>query len=199
MAIFQSFKQYIDRKLLKNQTFSLISNDCWAGEVYHYFNLAYNTPFIGLYIMAPCYIRLLQNFKYYMELPLEFVEKSRYKSVNESKVHHGYFPTAVIHDVEIQFLHYKSEAEAIKKWERRKDRINWDNLFFKFDGNKDEATDQLIHEFDNLDFQNKICFVAKQMPSVNSALFCPNWDSNGVKLFYLAKRQFPLVRWLNRK
>lgn len=35
-------------------------------------------------------------------------------------------------DIEVVFLHYKSEEEAYQKWNRRKKRINYNNLIFKF-------------------------------------------------------------------
>ena len=66
--------KFLNKKRLKNNSFCIISNDCWGGELYAYFDVQYNTPFIGLYLMAPCYIKLLQNFEDYMQLDLNFIE-----------------------------------------------------------------------------------------------------------------------------
>lgn len=38
-------------------------------------------------------------------------------------------------DVEIHFLHYKSETEAQEKWNRRLKRMNFNNILFKFSDN----------------------------------------------------------------
>ena len=46
---------------LKNTLFTIISNNCYAGWVYRYFNLPYYTPTVGLFIMTDDYIKLLNN------------------------------------------------------------------------------------------------------------------------------------------
>ena len=38
-------------------------------------------------------------------------------------------PIGILDDIEVIFLHYKSEDEAYQKWNRRKERIVWDNIF----------------------------------------------------------------------
>lgn len=40
------------------------------------------------------------------------------------------YPVAKLDDVTIHFVHYKTEQEAREKWNRRKERVNYDNLFF---------------------------------------------------------------------
>lgn len=71
---------------LKNKTFTIISDTCWGGFIYQYFNLPYNSPFIGLYIFSPDYIDLLSNFKKYMNDELTFMHKI---SLTSSKYHYS--------------------------------------------------------------------------------------------------------------
>src|ERR1700733_1243073 len=100
---------------------SIISNDCFGGEVYRSLDIPYNTPFIGLMLMAPCYITLLMNLEYYLDQDLSFIQVSKYELVNIMLKEKGYFPIATIgKEIEIQFLHYESEMEARQKWEKRK-------------------------------------------------------------------------------
>ena len=47
---------------LINDNFTIISNNCFAGFVYQKFDIQYNTPFVGLFILGPDYIYLLKNF-----------------------------------------------------------------------------------------------------------------------------------------
>ena len=47
---------------LINDNFTIISNNCFAGFVYQKFDIQYNTPFIGLFILGPDYIYLLKSF-----------------------------------------------------------------------------------------------------------------------------------------
>ncbi len=188
--------KFLNKKRLKNNSFCIISNDCWGGELYAYFDVQYNTPFIGLYLMAPCYIKLLQNFEKYMQLDLNFIEKSKYEEVNSYKVN-KHFPTAKLGDVEIQFLHYKSNEEAQDKWTRRKERMNLDRLFFKFDGQKDLADLTLMKEFDQLPFKNKICISQTKTSEVKSNVYCPNWEQDGAKMFTKSIQFFNITKWLN--
>lgn len=48
------------------------------------------------------------------------------------KLHQEIVPIGLIDDVEVVFLHYKTFDEAVEKWNRRKSRINWDNLYNVF-------------------------------------------------------------------
>lgn len=38
-------------KRLRSTDFTVISNNCWAGTVYRYFNLPYLSPTCGLYFL----------------------------------------------------------------------------------------------------------------------------------------------------
>ncbi len=73
--IFQDQISKKDIKLLQDKNFVIISNNCWGGEIYSWFKRPYNSPFIGLFLNGPCYLKLLSNFDYYMSLDLNFVAK----------------------------------------------------------------------------------------------------------------------------
>lgn len=151
---------YLERKKLKNKDFCIISNNCWGGFIYQNFGLKYNTPTIGLFIYEKDYVKFCSDLKYYLSLPLEFIEieNSKYyaKATNDGKNKITY-PVAKLGDIEIFFMHYKSQAEAIEKWERRKKRINFNNLLFKM-SERTDCDEQTITEFCNLPHKNKICF-----------------------------------------
>jgi uncharacterized protein (DUF1919 family) len=196
----KSICQRYNKWKLKNNNFTVFSNDCWGAEVYQYYDLAYNTPFIGLYLMAECYLKFLKRPEYYLSLDLQFTEKSKYEQVEQTRIsREKYFPTGVLEDVEIQFLHYESEAEAIEKWNRRKQRINFNSLFIKFDGSKDGATDEIISEFDQLHFKNKICLSNRKIENIKSLVYCPNWEKDGAVMFKKSIKYFNLPKWLNDK
>ncbi len=48
----------------------IITNNCYGLKYYSLRKIQYNTCFIGLFIFAPCYIKLLENFNNIMNLPL---------------------------------------------------------------------------------------------------------------------------------
>ena len=57
-----------------NKDFSIISNNCYAGIVYQYLGLKYNTPTIGLFFFSDEYIKFLEKFNYYIKQELTFID-----------------------------------------------------------------------------------------------------------------------------
>ncbi|GAA3951394.1 DUF1919 domain-containing protein [Hymenobacter algoricola] len=189
----------LDRYRLKNKSFTLFSDDCWGGEVYKHFDHPFNTPFIGLMLEAPCYMRLVSEPKHYLAQPLVFQKHSFYQGIDALRARwHHYFPIATLgSDVEIQFLHYHSDAEAQEKWTRRVQRINWGNIFLKFDGSKAGATPELTQQFDQLPFP-RLTLLREPQPEIQSALVVPRYVNDGMLQFERARPHFDLLGWLNR-
>ncbi|MEY8462811.1 DUF1919 domain-containing protein [Streptococcus merionis] len=187
---------FIPRRRLKNKQFTIISDNCWAGKVYQELGLPYQTPTIGLFIFSPDYLKLVKNPKYYLKndnVELQFIKKSRYISDFENK-----YPLALLDDIEIHFLHYDSEEEALDKWNRRMKRIHWDNLYFKFNDN-DNCTYSLMKEFDSLPYKSKVIFSSRNFPDLSSLVHFKSRENEGhvgidLKIYH---RYFNAVTWLN--
>ncbi|MBQ2718082.1 MAG: DUF1919 domain-containing protein [Clostridia bacterium] len=160
----------IRRRCIKNKDFSIICNNCWAGYVYRRYGISYLTPTVGLYFFAEDFIKLCYNLKYYMHLPLEFisVEESKYSNKLKEKGQVN-VPIARLDDIEVIFLHYKTEQEAREKWERRVKRINYDNLIFKFSEMNDCSYEHL-QKFDALEVDKKFVIVTKQYDKINCSI-----------------------------
>jgi len=156
---------------LKNTNFTIISNNCWGGTVYRDYGLEYYSPTVGMYFFAEEYIKFLRNIRSYMTMEPHFIDftKSKYYNYMLENNHETNILIALIGDVEIVFLHYKSKEEAFNKWERRKKRINWDNMIVKFN-DQNLCTEELINEFDKMNFKNKICFTAKPYNNLNTVI-----------------------------
>jgi uncharacterized protein (DUF1919 family) len=145
----------LQRLRLKKKNFVIISNNCWGGDVYESLGIKYNTPFVGLFIYAPCYIMLLKNFNEIVHKEVKFIPKSKYKEKIE-------YPIGLLDDnIEIHFLHYKSIDEAKSKWDRRIKRLklntDLDNYYFKYD-DTDLGNNEILNDFHNLPYKNKISF-----------------------------------------
>ena len=54
---------FIPRRRLKNKNFTIICDNCWAGKVYQELGLPYQTPFVGMFVFSPDYIKMLKNIK----------------------------------------------------------------------------------------------------------------------------------------
>jgi uncharacterized protein (DUF1919 family) len=64
-----------------------------------------------------------------------------------------------LYDVDIVFLHYHTFLEAVDKWNRRRHRLNMNNLIVKFnDQNGFTLSD--YEDFKRLDYKNKIFVTA---------------------------------------
>jgi uncharacterized protein (DUF1919 family) len=193
-----------DIKRLEKKDFVIISNNCFGGQAYVNLELQYNTPFAGVFMYGPCYLKMLKNFSYYMEQKLVFVEKSIYKG--EGKV----YPIAKLDDVEVHFLHYPTKEEAAEKWYRRKERMlkvtNFDNYYFEI-SDRDGVDSTIIKEFHKLDFKNKISFAAKPIsglsPNEHISVFNDfnqhkSQTPNGKKMFKISFLYLDFVHWINK-
>lgn len=160
------------RRLFINTTdFTIISNNCWGGKVYRYFKLPYNSPTVGLYFYPKDYLRFISDIKHYMNLELEFIsyEQSKYSESLKSKGQTN-IPIGKLDDVEIVFLHYKDAEEARVKWNRRKARINWSNVYYKFTEMNGCSMDDL-KAFEKLKLERKVLFVSEDYGLHNQIIF----------------------------
>ena len=149
-------KRFFVKWLVKNKDFSIISNNCWAGRVYQYLDMPYLSPTAGLYFFAPDYIKFVKDLKGYLDTPLEFISPEESKYFEELKKRNQLSkPIGRLNDVEIVFLHYSSEKEAFEKWNRRKERVNFNHIIFKF-SRMNLCTDKEISEFSLLSFKKKV-------------------------------------------
>jgi uncharacterized protein (DUF1919 family) len=197
---FQTRNIKIKGKII-NTNFSVISNNCWGAEIYRELEIQYLTPFVGLFIFATCYIELLKNLDLNMKKDLIFINKSKYESANTLR-EKQYYPIGLLGgNIEIHFLHYENDQEALEKWTRRTERINWNNLFIEF-SDRDEFAENHLEEFDKLPYKQKVCFTSKNYPQYKSAVWikdCKNDDTvvDGKELYDFCKKYFDIAKWLN--
>lgn len=156
------------RKKINNTDFTIISNNCWGAHVYRRYGLPYNSPTIGLYFFAEEYIKFLSDLKNNIDGEIRFITPSQSKyrdflfSIGQQNVIIG-----VINDsIEVVFLHYKTQEEALTKWRRRAARVNYDNLIVKF-SEMNLCTETLVNEFIGLNFDRKILLSAHTRPGVD--------------------------------
>jgi len=149
----------IRKRQIRNHDFSIICNNCWGGYVYRRYGLPYLSPTVGLYFYADDFVKLCNNLRQYMEAPLEFIPytQSKYKEEIERRGQQS-VPIGKLLDVEVVFLHYATPEEARDKWERRVQRINYNNLIFKF-SKMNLCGEAALDAFDQIECNKKICFL----------------------------------------
>lgn len=190
----------VRQRRLRGTDFTIISNNCWAGHVYRRYGLNYNTPTVGMYFFPDEYLRFVSNLKVNVNLPMSFipVEKSKHykrlKELNQINV-----PIALLGDnIEIVMLHYHSEEEVLEKWNRRKQRINWDYLLVK-NTQMNGMTGTQVKEFDELPFEHKIIFVPKKMDNIKSAIWYKTDCRDGQVMDDIINfnKYIDLTKWIN--
>jgi uncharacterized protein (DUF1919 family) len=192
------FHNALLKKQVRNTDFTIIANNCWGSRIYQELGIAYNTPFVGLFFAAPCYLKMLANLDDYLFADLKFTNRSKYPTFKDIS---GYPIGLLGNEIEIHFRHYKSEEEAREKWFRRARRMNMDNLFVAF-SDRDIFSEELLKEFDALPYKRKVCFTAKPYRNSPSAVYLPEYA--GRKFIgdiynehFVYKRYFDIADWLN--
>lgn len=105
---------------------------------------------MGMYFFADEYIRFLNDIKHYLGVPISLVsaQESRYFKELEKRGQLD-VPVGVLEDVEIVMLHYKDREVAKEKWMRRVERVNWNNIIYKF-SYMNGCSDRHIRQFEEL-------------------------------------------------
>lgn len=193
------------KKKIQNDSFSIISNNCWGGLVYQYFDMQYTSPTIGLFFCPEDYLRFVSDIRYYLGLELEEVllcDSHNYTYLQRQIENGAYKSNIVIgklDNVEIVFLHYSSFDEARSKWSRRCSRINFDRIIYKFNNNNGFEM-RHYYQWQNIPLQNKI-FISN-IPSLKNETNCfyVNRDllnNNGVNDTTYYDRDIDLVKLIN--
>ena len=134
---------------LQSSCLSIFSRNCFGGLISHTLGLPFRSPFVNMFLDEKKFLRLIQNLKALMEKNLLLKETKWNEDLNFQ------YPVVTLGDVVIHMNHYKDFDEAAAKWNERKQRINWDNLFVTM-YTEDE---KILRAFDELPYEKKICFV----------------------------------------
>ena len=150
------------KRRLKNTNFSIISKDCTGAVMLHELGLKFNSPTVNLWFTAGDFTKFCTNLKYYIsqELTEHFEAGKNY-------------PIGTLGEgdnrIKIYFMHYENFSQAKSKWDERKKRINWDNLYFIMtDG--EGCDERIAKEFDSLPYEHKALLTYRELDGVKSAV-----------------------------
>lgn len=185
-----------NRKKLENHEFSIICSDCTAGCVCKDLKQQMRSPTRNFYFNADEYIKFCQNLEYYLSLPL----------TDDSEPIETEYLTAMCGDVRLYLVHYETAEQAKEEWERRKRRVNFNNLFFLMN-DRNFCTEEHIEAFDALPYPNKVCFTHKEYPQYKSTFYITGSEKDEyletvtdyVHQWWIRRYydQFDFVKWLN--
>lgn len=139
-----------NKPLLHNKDVSIISQNCVGGVFYHDMGLQFLSPTVNLYLTSNEFLKYVINIKKYNDIvPVVTMD-------DEKK-----YPVGKLGDLTLNFMHYHTCDEALQKWEDRKKRINYDNLFVMVIDDK-YFTEDSYKEFEKISY-DKILFTTDKV------------------------------------
>ena len=159
---------------LKKHIPSIFSPNCWGGITYNYLKLQFTSPLINMFESNSDFLKLMCNLQHYMNCELSLNRIDYEKNLNHE------FPVVNLDDITLYFNHYMSYDEALSSWERRKQRIDYSNIFVMFfcDNEKD------VEDFLEIPYEKKICFTnfkPNNLISYRNVMYINYKDSSRLK------------------
>ena len=160
--------KYRIRKKIVNQKVTIISQNCIGGVIYNLIGQEFASPTINLFISGDNFIKLVENLDYYMSIPAKPL-CDKYVDPKDSSIS---YPKILVGDIEVYCQHYIDCNDAIAAWERRRKRINLNNVLViasSWDLNADEKLIQRVcsnqkykticFTYGHYDIDNCVCLV----------------------------------------
>ena len=110
------------RGRLENRGFSIISQNCIGGCIYHDLGMRFLTPTVDLLVCGEDFVKLVENLEAY--LTLEAVPAGA-GSLDGGTAH----PMVSVGDLTVHAIHYASDVEAADAWNRRRTRVDLGNAY----------------------------------------------------------------------
>ena len=196
---------------LENKDFTIIANDCSGSFIYDSLRLKKLSPTCSMTIGRYAFISFCRHLKEYMSMPVEEATEEDLKKYPGCKV-----PVGILRgkdslpSIGLIFTHYESFEKARETWYRRRERINYDNLFFILDCAM-EKDEKLLDEFERLSVENKVAFTALEdrerwKDTFSFQCFSDGKFHSGYFMDYLftdsgifnVMDEFDYVNWLNQ-
>lgn len=180
------------------EDFTLLTSDCMAGLIYHTMGRKFLSPTINMSIKDPDFLKFLKNMKYYFDNEIRFIESDSY-------------PKGLIGDgdreIKINFEHYKTNDEAMNKWNDRKNRMTENVFVVVADQNlSDDEMDTFRNLEEYINVKRKIMFTWDPERADGKEIFCvkpygrkriKNWSKIRKDGFRDYEVFFDYVAWLN--
>lgn len=149
------FNEYIK---LKNSHLTIFSPMCWGGLCYHRLGLEFLSPMINMAEEVDDFNKLMLNLDTYMSYPVEFVKAEYEPSLKRE------YPIGLLNDIPLYLNHYESFEQAVNCWERRKKKINKNNILIV----SYATSEKTLYEFENITYKNKLIFTSLDINTPSS-------------------------------
>lgn len=115
---------YFRKKLLHKDIPVILSNNCNAGFIYKALGVVAKSPTINTAIYPKNFLKLCKNPRGYLEQDISF----DYWTIDQGRR----CPVGKLGDIEVIFAHSEKPEEAVRRWNKLKKWINWENVVYIF-------------------------------------------------------------------
>ena len=175
---------------IRNSNFTILTNTCVGGFIYHYLGMQFLSPTINIWMGEEDFLKFSLNLTYYVKSELQLV---KYADGVDCK-----YPICSLSDLVIHFKHCDSFDKARDEWNRRKERINYKNLYFICMLDNDHVINREVEERIKQNFNN-YCFFTKNLKKQRYfKMKKREWyqsDIFGIKQF---EKKFNYIKFLNK-
>lgn len=188
-------------KKLKNSNFTILCSNCIGGCIYHRLEQQFLSPTVNCFMTTQDFIQFCVHLDYYLEQELHFIQSAHNYPVGQLRGVDK-IPTITIH-----FNHDEHEESAMQDWNRRKARINRNNLYiilYMLDG----VTIEEVKLLEKCTCNNKVLLTSKPIPEISWSYHIEPVYRSQYPFSYLGKdilglrtfeKKFDFVGFLNKK
>lgn len=172
-----NYKRFISKlkNKITNKDISIISNNCIGGVLYHDLGIRFNSPTINTLIYGNEFVYFANNLKYYISINLVLHDNTNYP-IGILKSDNPNLP-----DIYIHFLHDNDFEIAKQNWNRRKQRVNYNNLIIIYEHFNKTST-SVLQDYNSINCDKKIAFTHKKFKNIPCSFYvkaCKNEKSFG--------------------
>ncbi len=191
------------RKKLKNENFTIITNNCMAGFIYHDLGCKFLTPTINLFMGTEDFVVFAKELKYYAECDLvEYKDDTKNFPVGKLQAKDKEHK-----DIIINFNHYDNFQHAKEKWQTRCRRINYSNICVMMEFYDDVYDEKSLQDFQEIPYKSKIILTHKPYPNIKNTFAVSCYENNmpRAKLFEINEKtgkryldEFDYIKFINQ-
>lgn len=154
MHILRRLYRILRRRRLTNTTPTIISSDCFGGVVSHDLGLQFRSPTVNLCFTHEDFIVFVRDLPGFLNAELTNAPDPAVA-----------YPVGALEyggrTVHVRFMHYQSFEQAKEKWNRRRQRVDYSNLYII--QTVPAATVEKLRAFDALPYPNKLLITDRNL------------------------------------
>ena len=115
---------------------TLITNDCFGGVISHQYGMKFNSPTVNLQILPEEFPDFCEHLGFYLKQDL--IECKELSAWHRDYMEHMFgpefpnCPLGILCDILVVFQHYDTFEEAKEMWDKRKKRVDFENIGYMF-------------------------------------------------------------------